>query len=549
MIGTIRKHSAALWWSIIPLTIISFVIFMGSGPARNSNGGANGEYGRIYGKKITRDDYFNAQHEFELFYLFRFNSMPEKNPNYTAKELERETYLRLLLARKAEALGIHVGDDQAAVEAANIIGQMTRRGQISLPEFVQRVLQPQGLTAADFKRYAGSQLAIEQLAQAMSVPGVLVTPQEAAAAYAHQHQEISAQIVVFSASNYLSHVAVTPENVSRFYTNYLATYRLPDRVQVDYVEFDVANYLARAKAELLKTNFNEMVQYYYQQAGGEYKNSKSPDEAREKIREDLIHDRAMAAAETDAKKLANTVFSMTPARPENLSTVAKEQGITVKTTAPFSAESGPVEFAASENFTKIAFGLNPDEPFAGPFGSTNALYIIAFNKQLPSEVLSLDQIRARVTHDFQTQQATLLAQRAGTNFSNTLNPGLAAGRSFASICVSAGFSPEVLQPFSLMTTELPGLGDRLRLDDLKQVAADTAVGHVSAFEQTGDGGFILFVQSHSPVNQSTAVADLPRFIGDYRRARANEAFNQWLNTEANRELRNTPLFNDLAPTK
>ena len=59
MIGTIRKHSKWLWLIIITATIISFV-FWGAGPSRmdNGNGGrAAGDYGSIYGKKITADAY------------------------------------------------------------------------------------------------------------------------------------------------------------------------------------------------------------------------------------------------------------------------------------------------------------------------------------------------------------------------------------------------------------------------------------------------------------------------------------------------------------
>ena len=101
---------------------------------------------------------------------------------------------------------------------------------------------------------------MEQLQQAIGLTGELVTPQEAAAAYQRDHQELSAQIVFFSASNYLSSVTVTPAAVAQFYTNYLAEYRLPDRVQVSYVAFEVTNYLAQARAEWARTNFDEVVE-------------------------------------------------------------------------------------------------------------------------------------------------------------------------------------------------------------------------------------------------------------------------------------------------
>jgi hypothetical protein len=43
---------------------------------------------------------------------------------------------------------------------------------------------------------------IQQLIQTLGLTGTFVTPQEAAAAYQREHQEVSAQIVFFSASNF-----------------------------------------------------------------------------------------------------------------------------------------------------------------------------------------------------------------------------------------------------------------------------------------------------------------------------------------------------------
>jgi len=85
-----------------------------------------------------------------------------------------------------------------------------------LDRFVKQILQREQLTTEDFKNYIRHNLAIEQLREAMGLTGELVTPQEAATVYERQHQELSAQIVFFSASNYLSSVAMTPAAVGQF---------------------------------------------------------------------------------------------------------------------------------------------------------------------------------------------------------------------------------------------------------------------------------------------------------------------------------------------
>ena len=118
---------------------------------------------------------------------------------------------------------------------------------------------------------------------------------------------------------------------------------------------------------------------------------------------------------------------------------------------------------------------------------------------------------------------------------------MAAGSSFASACVADGLQPQVLPPFSLSTREMPQLGELAELNHVKQAAFSTPVGQISAFEPNNIGGFVLFVQSQLPVDQSVMSAELPQFIATLRRSRENEAFNVWLQTEANRALTDTPV--------
>jgi hypothetical protein len=415
--------------------------------------------------------------------------------------------------------------------------------------FVKDILQPKGLTAADFENFVRHDLAIQQLAQTLGLAGTLVTPQEAATIYQHEHQEISAQIVFFSASNYLSQVAVTPDAVAQFYTNEMAAYRLPDRVQVGYVEFNVTNYFAQSKAEWAKTNLEENVNAALQQYGmSAFPEAKTPDEAKAKIREALIRRRALTDARLQANDLANAVFNLNPDKPtpEDLAAVAKQKNLAVKTTAPFSAQSGPEEFTAPEDFSKIAFGLTPDAPFAGPIVGPDGVYVIASDKVLPTEIPPLAEIRERVTQDFQSHEAVLLAQRAGTRFAVTLTTSLAGGKSFSAACIAGGFVPEPLPDFSLSTRELPELGERIDLTQLKQAAFGAGIGRASGFEQTGDGGFVVFVQAQLPVDQAAMNSDMPQFLAAVRRSRESEAFNEWLGTEAHKQFGNMAIFQKAA---
>src|SRR5665213_2428051 len=289
MIGTIRKHSSWLWWVIAGLTIISFVIFMGSGAARRANNSVGvGNLGKIYGQNITAEEYAAAKRDFSLHVFFNYGQWPENNPSITQNVTEQQTYLQLLMNQKAKTLGIYIPESVVVSVAGEILQSpaVTRlfgNSVHSVPadQFVERVLKPHGYTDDDFRQYVRSELTIEQLQQALGLSGGLITPSEAVSAYDRDYQEVSTEAVFFSASNYLAQVKAAPAEVGQFFTNNMADYREPDRLQVNYVWFNLTNYLDQSKNELAKTNLEETVNSVYAEYGAtEFASAKTPEEAK-----------------------------------------------------------------------------------------------------------------------------------------------------------------------------------------------------------------------------------------------------------------------------
>ena len=550
MIGTIRKHSSWLWWIIAGLTIISF-IWWGASPGTRYGSGRNAGFGTLYGKPVTAEAFAAAQREFFIYHWLHYGEFPEKKPNLTRTDMERETYVRLMLTQKAKDLGVHVSDEALAEAANELLRSIGRGGQaVPMSKFLEQVLQPERLDAADFQRFVRDDLTIQQLVQSLGLTGALVPPQEASQLFDRQHQDVSAQVVFFSATNYFSEVAVTPAAVAQFYSNNMAAYREPDRVQVNYLEYDLTNFLAAAEQKVGKTNIASQADAYYAQHGKEaVPEAKTPEEAKAKIRELILRQAAQAAAVEEARQFAKELFAMDPVSSDNLATLAKKKSLTVHTTAPFPENLGPEEFPAPAELTKTAFKLNADSPFSKPIAGAEAVYIIALAKQLPSSIPPLDQIHARVVQDFQNRAAALKAQSAGTNFYYNAAVQVAAGKTFAQAAVAAGHAPLALKPFSLSSQEVPDAEGRADVNQLKQAAFTTQAGHMSQFMLTEDGGFVLFVQSFLPVDEAMKSVELPKFLTQLRRGRENEAFNLWLQAEANRELRDTPVYAELAGGK
>jgi hypothetical protein len=555
MIGTIRKHSGWLWLIIVTLTIISF-LYWGASPAARYDRGHSGGYGTIYGHAVTRDMYVEAQQQFRLYYWMSHGSFPEKSETFKREDMERETYVRLMLMQKAKDLGVAVSEDAVVTAANEFLRSLGRKGEpVPLEDVVTRVLEPEGLTVADLQNFLRSDLVIQQLIQTLGLSGTFVTPQEAGLLYDREHQEVSAQAVFFSLSNYVAQVALTPAAIADFYQKNQAGYREPDRMQVNYVAFEVTNYSAAAEQKIGRTNLDAQVESVFRQHGLEaVPGAKTPEEAKLKIRAALIQQVAAVEARQQANAFATELFAQEPVKADNFTAFAQAKKAALHTTEPFAANYGPEEISASSAFTKEAFKLNAEVPFAGPVAvpsanAPEAYYVIGLATQLPSAIPPLEQIRARVTQDYQLYEAALLAQRSGTNFFANATRQMAAGKTFAQAAVAAGLSPLALSPFSLSSQEVPEAGDRAELGQLKRAAFTTTPGQVANFVPTQDGGFVLFVQSLLPVDQAKKTADQAQFLNQIRRGRQNEAFNLWLEAEASRELRTTPVFDELKGNK
>ena len=545
MFGTIRKHQTWLWAVIITVIIISFVIFFSPYSKMNDSRQVAANWGSINGEKITQEEYVKAYKEICLRTFFMTGNWPDDEARKQGGDVERESYQWLLLRQKQQELGIHISTDAVAQGARAMISQFQRAGITSPEMFIKQVLNPRGYDVEDLERFMRHYMGLEELIATVGLGGKLVTPQEIRDLYKREHEELATAAVFFSASNYLAGVSVSPDALMQFYTNRLASYRIPDRVQVSYVRFDLTNFLAEATQDLAKmTNLDLQIDEDYKRGGTNFLRewkAQSLEEARKNIHEDTLKKLEMQAARKKALEFATPLFDMEPVRADNLDKLAKEKGLTVRITEPFDQRDGPTELAVGQDFAAKAFTRTPGEPFAGPIVGMDGVYVIAFNKKIPSEIPPLDKIRAQVEKDYQFSQAQDLARKAGMAFYQTLTNGLAQGKTVAAVCADAKLQLVDLPPISLSTRELEQVSEHLPLNQFKQLAFGTPVGKVSPFQMTAGGGVIVYVKSKLPLDEAKMNATLPTFANYVRQNRQNEAFNAWFRKEAEKGLRDTPL--------
>src|SRR5262249_32916194 len=142
----------------------------------------------------------------------------------------------------------------------------------------------------------------EHLFTTVGASGKLLTPQEAEKAYRAEHEKVDVKLALFSLSNYVANVQVTDDAIAKFYTNRQAIYRVPERLQLSYVEFPATNFFAKADERLgADTNLTQKIDSNYLQRGPSAFTDPSgqpliPEAAKAKIRDDYRKQLALEEA-------------------------------------------------------------------------------------------------------------------------------------------------------------------------------------------------------------------------------------------------------------
>jgi hypothetical protein len=548
MFGTIRRHQTWLWVFLVAVMSVSLVAFFTDNPFKDGARRGEADLGSIDGRPINPTAYLNAWKEVKLTYYLQTGKWPG-NDESASRMMERETVSRVFLIQKLKEMNIKASSKAVALMAHEQLRDFP------YASFQKEILEPNGLTTADYERLISNESGIRQLISAASVTARLVTPAEAETLWRKENQELSAQLAVFWTSNYLDKVAITNGAIGAFYTNRMGLYRLPERLTVSYAAFAASNYLSEADSKLSKlTNLNEIVsEYYFRGKSGTNTWTDTNGlplaeaAAKEKIREDIRQNEALLAARRAAADFGNELITQTNANDAtNLERLAAAKGLQVHLTKPFDRVSGLDEFeheeslgraedGASEPFKEMlrekALALTPDRPinFSGIPGK-RAVYLVALKGKVPSEQQPLDKIQDKVTADYKSYMALEMARKAAQAFHTNLTNGLTLKKPFADLCAAEKVKVVDLPPFGPATRGLTNLDSRISLRMLQNVGNDLEVGTASVVlpaQPGSEGSLILYAKAKPPVDEAKLKQELPDFVKQIRLYRQNEAFQQW----------------------
>ena len=550
MIGTIRKHQAWLWYIIIAATIISFVVLFMPNVRSSAGDFRHADLGKIDGKAITPEDYTQAKYEESVDFFINYGSWPEdeERVKMMGVDLKEKAYQRLFLKAKVKEARIEISDGAVLRRIHQYLGvkpgedlSKERYGQFISEAIVKSSrLNPQYAVFL-FEETIRTDLGIDELITLNGMSGQMITPDEVRSFYDRENESVHAQAVIFNASNFTNQVPTELSALQQFFTNNQAYYRIPERVEVAYIKFDMTNYVA--EVVVAATNLDKQIDDYYSQHPNTIK---TPDgkvmteiDAKAQLKKQAIEQSALGLADKKAKTFIIQAYEhfTNTFTADGFKAFAKENKLTVDVSEPFDS-TGPKNLKVGRDFISAALSLTPDslgDPsdtthrsllYSKPLSGEDCFYVIALQNRIPGRPQTFDEVKDDVTHSMLRYKGQELAKEAGRKFGTAVTNGLATGKSFDALCAESSLKPLDVPPFSLASTTNTLLV-RGMLEKAQQSVENLAVKNSTGFIEFQDGGFVLYITDRKPADAALAQSQMPAYTEQMRNKRKIAAFSQW----------------------
>jgi hypothetical protein len=355
--------------------------------------------------------------------------------------------------------------------------------------------------------------------------------------YRRDNERWVTKAALFSVSNRLASITAKPEELTKFYSNRIAYYRIPERSVLVYVRFDATNHIAEAESMIAQeAGFTNRLEEFYKQRGADTfrdENDKvlSKEAALRKIRDEALSQGAMGLARQAANRFNDELGALTNVTASSFAMTASKLKVPLRSTTPFRAGERIVGLETVQSLPQRVAALNAETPYTEPLDGDGFAVIPMLQTKLPPEIPSFETVRERVLQDYKTDRARAAAREAGEKFQATATAGLGNGKRFADIAASEKVSVISVPEFTTAAQNVAGLDSRLNLYLVRNAATSAKSNGVSRYTESSDGGFVLYLEKKEPVSDEAVKQALPAALAEARQQRRMAVFQSWFTSE------------------
>ncbi|MEC7907779.1 MAG: SurA N-terminal domain-containing protein [Verrucomicrobiota bacterium] len=401
MISNFNKliQSKIVWGLFIGLVVFAFVAMDMATPDNNSPKKNNTVVGKVFNDEVKYSELMQSFYSTSLDYTLR-SGQELRMTDQVEQELTNAAWERIAVLKKANNQEYSVSDNEIVERIKDIIRYVSQSDQYN-PEiyeaFVNNFLPRYGMNAKGFDLFIKETLMIEKILEDIDENLLFIDEAEIKETFHNLNDLLSVQYALIERKGFNSSPISEEENYS-FYTKNIEEFRVPEKISVDYIKFQIIDYTnsITVTPNMIETSYSNNLDRFKLDSENEEISYKSLEDVSEEIKIQLL---MLLARDAATAKAYDFVADISDSG-KNFSDVAKDLGIPISTSKSFSINDQFEQNETSQRFNEIAFNLDltPENYFSDPIVEANNVYVLALKEKFDSYLPDYEDISQQVNN-------------------------------------------------------------------------------------------------------------------------------------------------------
>ena len=397
-------------WGLAIIIIPAFVVW-GAGSSGKNKGDRPDYAGKLFGKKVSYEDYYN------MYNVARDYAVKSFGNNVPDEFIDQMAWSRIILLEEAKKQNLAV-TDQELIEKIVSFPVFQRHGAFDKKLYKTML----GDTAKQFEEKFRDDLLISRLKDKV-MSGISVSDKEVKEEYKKKFEKIKSSYVFIPFADSEKDAQYKDSDLENFYEQNKRTFKKSEQANVKYLE---ALYSEFDKAVSVK---DEMIQRFFEEHITDFKKPDSnetpklDDNIKNSIRQKLTLEKKISLAEELGYRVLDQV-----AQKKNLEEPAQANSMKVKETGFFSAEDEVPDIGWSYEFSKASFELAKGQINNMLIKTDKGLYIIQLKDKKAPYVPDYSEVKDAVKKTYLKKESIKLSQKKSEDIflgiSNVIKDGV-----------------------------------------------------------------------------------------------------------------------------
>ncbi|MCA9408360.1 MAG: peptidyl-prolyl cis-trans isomerase [Candidatus Omnitrophica bacterium] len=491
MLKILRKKGVAkkIIWVIAVIIIISFGFL---GTAYLLTGNSDSYAGRIFGKKISLQEYDRIYQHIRIQAIMRFGDKFNEVRQFL--NLDADTWDRIILLHEANKRRIKIKNEEI-VKTIESYGFFQRDGQFDtllyndILRFVFRV-KPR-----EFEESIRDTLKLAKLLD-LEATDIDIDENVIKEAFNTQNEKVQISYVLIAPEKFTKDISIPEEQVSAYYENHKEEFRTPPMTNVEYIQLDVPPDTDTPEDSPENTN--------------ELENTDTL------TREEKLQ---------QAREKAQTIYEQLAVNPD-IHAAAKEHNLTVQSSGLFSLEQPNLSLGWSFEIIKDIFELQPNQ-IAGPFETPNGIQLIVGKEKKDAYIPPLEEAKFQVLEAILKEESRKIAQQKGQEYLKLIKEEVAKTELKDFTQAAKNLNLEIAQtPLFIRGQYLPKIGISKEFQDT--AFALTEDNNLSDVIEITNGFCILHLDSYLAADENQYAEQREEIKTKLLEEKKNTRFNDFL---------------------